>query len=354
MKRYKVVVCGTGFGKYYIKGILKLKQLFKLVGIVSTGSKKSLEVAEECKVPLITDINCITPETVDIACVVIKSTILGGNGTEIALRLLEKGIHVIQEQPIHFRDYQSCLLASKKTGCKYQLNTFYPNLYAINKFINISNKMKEIIPITYIIAESSIQVLFPLLDILNKIFEGLSPYKLERLNGELKQRFRILVGNIKSVPITLLIDNQMNVDTPESNMALFHRITLGTTKGKLTLTDTHGTVLWTPIIHEELRERSQKKKSFLESIKVQEEAISKDISTLGEIFDKQWPEAMERGLTDFYNSLINHQYITVEDQRLLTLCQIWQEIGNMLGPYEEVEKTLDKPVSLKEMGIGLL
>ena len=49
----------------------------------------------------------------------------------------------------------------------------------------------------------------------------------------------------------------MDVAAPESNLVMFHRITLGTPKGTLMLTDTHGGVLWTPVFHEEFEETGQ-------------------------------------------------------------------------------------------------
>lgn len=240
MRKLRVIVCGVGFGRYYIEAILRLPDLFELVGILSRGSKNSIKLAEKYGVPLMTDIEEISKENVDAVCVVVKSSIVGGNGTDIVMQLLEKGIHVIQEQPIHSEEYKKCLIIAKKNHCKYQLNTFYPYLDSVRKFISIAIRLRKAMPITYIIAESSVQVLFPLLDILNQILGGVQPYKLEKLQGENVQRFSIFNWLIKKCPVTLIVDNQMDVAAPESNLVMFHRITLGTPKGTLMLTDTHG------------------------------------------------------------------------------------------------------------------
>lgn len=192
MRKLRVIVCGVGFGRYYIEAILRLPDLFELVGILSRGSKNSIKLAEKYGVPLMTDIEEISKENVDAVCVVVKSSIVGGNGTDIVMQLLEKGIHVIQEQPIHSEEYKKCLIIAKKNHCKYQLNTFYPYLDSVRKFISIAIRLRKAMPITYIIAESSVQVLFPLLDILNQILGGVQPYKLEKLQGEpLKKEIKL-------------------------------------------------------------------------------------------------------------------------------------------------------------------
>lgn len=346
MKKLKVIVCGTVFGRYYIEGIMRLPELFELVGIVSTGSKSSDEMASKYKVPLITDIETISKEQVDVVCVVVKSSIVGGKGTEIALKFLEKGIHVLQEQPIHSDDYRRCLIAAKKARCKYQLNTFYPHLFAVKKFIETSHTFLKVMPITYIRAESSVQVLFPMLAILNHILNGLNPYRIERLNGMLKQRFAILNGEIKNIPITLTIDNQMDVIAPESNLTMFHRITIGTPRGTLMLTDTHGTVIWTPILNENLKNAIPGREDFLADLPAQEDLITEGIGRLGDIIWDKWPMCIATVLTALYKDLENEKYLTAENQQMLTLCQMWNEIGNLLGPYEKVETPLERPSSL--------
>ena len=52
MRKLRVIVCGVGFGRYYIEAILRLPDLFELVGILSRGSKNSIKLAEKYGVPL--------------------------------------------------------------------------------------------------------------------------------------------------------------------------------------------------------------------------------------------------------------------------------------------------------------
>lgn len=346
MKKLRVIVCGVVFGKYYIEGISRLSEQFELVGIVSTGSKRSCDIAEKYNVPLLTDVDSITKEQVDLACVVVKSSIVGGKGTELAVKFLEKGIHVIQEQPIYAEDYKKCLVVAKKAGCKYQLNTFYPNLHAVRKFLDVSSELQKNMPITYIKAESSVQVLFPMLAILNELLGGLSPYGIERLSGERTQRFAILNGEIKKVPLTFIIDNQMDVTAPESNLTMFHRLTIGTPKGTLMLTDTHGTVIWTPVFHEDLKTAIPGDVDSVADIPAQEDLFPDGVGKLGDIVWDKWPVCMMKSLTKMYKEIEEKKFITMENQKALTICQMWNEIGNLLGTYEQVDVPLERPDSL--------
>ena len=86
MKQYRVLVCGTNFGKFYLSALLKDNHGFCLVGILAKGSKRSKTIAGELGVKLYTSVEEV-PETIDIACVVVKSTILGGRGTSLSMEL---------------------------------------------------------------------------------------------------------------------------------------------------------------------------------------------------------------------------------------------------------------------------
>lgn len=65
-KPLKVLVCGTNFGRVYLKGLERCGDKFKIAGIFSHGSTQSKQEAEKYGVPLITDLNevsnpCVEP-----------------------------------------------------------------------------------------------------------------------------------------------------------------------------------------------------------------------------------------------------------------------------------------------------
>lgn len=90
-----------------------------------------------------TDIDDITKENVDVVCVVIKSTVVNGEGSTIVHSLLEKGINVIQEHPIDIDDYIMGIKIAQKNCCMYRLNTFYPQLSNVKQFIFLAGKLRK-------------------------------------------------------------------------------------------------------------------------------------------------------------------------------------------------------------------
>lgn len=341
----RIMVCGIGFGKYYIRAVLNAKAKFELVGIISKGSKKSKMVAEKLGIPLYDDVNKVDKSMTDIVAVVVKSGVVGGVGTEIAVSLLEKGIHVIQEQPLHVNDYKRCFKAAKKNHCVYMMNMFYPNLEAERQFIQQFKKIKTITDVTYVKAETSVQVLFPLLATLSELLEGIMPNQFEVLKGELSQRFKVINGSIKDVPLTLLVDNQMDLNEPESNMSMFHRIEIGTKIGTLLLTDSHGTVLWIPVLHEELKKIDKTTNIEIENIEAQTELVDGKIGTLGDIMKEKWPKSIQRSLECLYER-IEKSDDEGDAQQILAICNAWSEIGNLLGAYDKVSVRLELPKNI--------
>lgn len=103
MKRLKVLICGSTFAQFYMLALEMSSDIFEFCGILAEGSARSVKCAEKYNIPFYSDIDEL-PQDIDIACVVVRSGVLGGNGTELSCRLLERGINVIQEQPLHKKE----------------------------------------------------------------------------------------------------------------------------------------------------------------------------------------------------------------------------------------------------------
>ncbi|GAB0169890.1 Gfo/Idh/MocA family oxidoreductase [Lysinibacillus sp. CTST325] len=353
MMPLRVVVCGTKFGAYYLQAILNLPSLYKLVGILSKGSKQSQELANTLNVPLYTTVEDITNEQVDVACVVVKSTIVGGEGTNIAQAFLEKGIHVIQEHPVHEDDYVKLIKSAKVGNCKYHLNSFYPNVDAVHSFIQTAKTLREVSDIIYLEAACSIQVLFPMLDIIGQALGNLQSCIFEPVNDPTEHNpFYMLSGQIRDTPVTLRIFNQMDLANPESNIYLLHRVTLGTNRGTLYLPDTHGSVHWMPCMSSSLNESPILNKridnKFL-SYPVEEIVFTAQNNSFEDHYKKVWPKSVERSLLTFYEDIWNRSYFNQTTQYYLTACKLWNDIGRKIGPSHKVYIREREPLRMKDI-----
>ncbi len=336
----RLLVCGTNFGRVYLKGIEKSNQ-FSIAGILSKGSEQSKQVAKEYGVPLYTDIKEIDKTMFDAACVVVRSTVVGGKGSNIANQLLNKGISVLQEHPVHYNDLVKSLKIARENNCRYQINSFYPHVSSVHKFIKCGKKILDKSTPLYIDASCSIQVLFPMIDILGKLLNGFRPWKLHAVEkGMESSPFSMVVGEIKGIPVTLKVQNQIDPKDPDNNGMLLHRIVLGTSEGSLILNDSNGDVLWNPqmyVPHNEDGVLDMYGDNKYISLPVTELISNACDMTYKNVYEDIWPLGIQRALSNFEKLIKDKKAQTMQMQYQLTACQLWKEISDMIGKPQLVE-----------------
>lgn len=101
MKRLKVIVVGAKFGEVYLQVLLRRKDLVDVVGILGKGGQHSLECSTKYNIPLYTSVSEL-PSGIDLACVIVRAGVMGGEGIQLSKELLQKGISVLHEQPIEY------------------------------------------------------------------------------------------------------------------------------------------------------------------------------------------------------------------------------------------------------------
>ncbi|GIJ38416.1 Gfo/Idh/MocA family oxidoreductase [Micromonospora andamanensis] len=242
----RVVVCGTRFGQVYLSAIARAPERFELVGILARGSTRSVALAKEYGVPLYSTVAEL-PDDVDAACVVVSTAVGGGPGVELATALLGRGIHVLQEHPVHPAELADCLRAARRAGTQYVVNTFYPHVEPVRQFISAARTLVRLRRPVFVDAVCAVQVCFDLLDILAEIFDGLRPWSLSAVGNRSGRPLTSVDGQVSGVPLTLRVENRMQAGD-DSTSLLLHRITVGTDAGNLLLANTHGPVLWSPVL----------------------------------------------------------------------------------------------------------
>lgn len=350
----RVIVCGTTFGKIHLSGIKELQGEFELAGILARGSRQSEKCAREYNVPLYTNVNEIKKDNVDVACVVVRSSVAGGEGTNLANDLLMKGIHVMQEYPVHHDDLVKCLRSARKSECYYRLNSFYPDLETVRNFITTAQQALRQSEAIYIDAACSIQVLFPLVDILGQSLGGFRPWAfLPGVNSSSMGMgpFSSLHGRIKGVPIHLQVQNQIDPFDPDNHAHLLHRIVIGTNNGRLMMTDSHGLVLWSPFMYVK-RGEEHILANDVSDFPATELVTPFNHQSFKTIFSGLWPESIQTSLRRFRKTILSKEDDQHVSQYYLTACQVWQDIGQKLGTAQLVKSHQPKPLSLKELQRG--
>jgi thiazolinyl imide reductase len=349
--RPRVVVCGTGFGRVYLSALRRPGMPFELAGILARGGARSRACAAAHGVPLWTDPDALPPGT-DIACVVVSAGLNGGQGTELALRLMARGIHVLQEHPLHHDELTACLREAHRRRVVYHLSSHYVHVEAVRRFTGAAQRLAARQPPLFVDAMSSFLVLFPLFDILGQALGSVRPWSLaadEPAGGV----FRGVRGTLAGVPLTLRVQNQLHPGDRDNHSHVLHRVTLGAEGGNLLLASTHGPVVWCPRPHMPADYRS--------GVRIEASAAGEldlpSASCLGpaeapsyrRVVSDEWPAAASRALLDLRSAILRGDDPRQRGQYHLALCRLTAEVTARLGPPELLTSAEPRIVPASEL-----
>ncbi len=354
-----VVVAGTAFGRIYLDAVRSAPESFELVGILASGSAYSAECARRHGVPLYT-----SPEdvpAVDIACVVVRSGTLGGRGSELTRTFLRRGIHVLQEHPVHAEEIADCLRAARAGGAAYSVNTLYPHLRPVRRFLAAARALRERQQIAYIDAACNSQVAYPLLDLLGRITGGfrpwafgeLQPFPFADLNSA--QPFQSLHAVVGGVPVTLRVQNQVDPDDADNHSFLLHRISLGCEGGVLSLADTHGPVLWNPRLHagRDATGRLVMAGPGTERLGVRTTVPlgDEEPGTYHDVFADLWPDAVAESLRELCRDIDEPSRRAATGQWALGVSTLWRDLTATIGIPELISPGVPAQIPLDVLSV---
>jgi pyochelin biosynthesis protein PchG len=345
-RRLKVVVAGTGFGRVYLSAFRTPYIDFELAGILARGSELSRACARHYDVPLWTDSGEL-PRDVDIACVVVGTAVNGGTGQVLAEQLLERRIHVLQEHPLHHDELVKCLRKAQQYGVVYRLNTHYVHIEPVRRFIDSARNLRRQQQPLFIDAVGAVQTTYSLFDIIGKALGELRPWtfgtpsKLPKEASALARHappFRSLDGVIGGIPLSLRIQNQLELNERDNHTHLFHRITIGSEGGTITLVNTHGPVIWSPKPHLPVDSQSKVLLAASDAPHLDFPSAtaigSADAPAYREILATIWPEGVLRALGEMREAIEGKGVGSQVAQYSLTLARVWRDAMAQAGPVE--------------------
>ncbi|MEU9636772.1 Gfo/Idh/MocA family oxidoreductase [Streptomyces tendae] len=350
---FRVLVCGTNFGRFYAEAAHR-RPGYAPAGILSRGSAASRAYAERLGVPHYTHTDDL-PADIDAACVAVSSAISGGGGTELARALMDRGIHVLQEHPVHLTELTENLTHARRRGVQYRLNTHYPHVSPVRGFIDAARRLVAQQRPLFVDAATPIHLMHPLVDILGRAMGTLRPWRfadpapLPAAIGP--QPFRSLHGMLAGVPLTLRVHHQLDPSDRDNHALHWHRISLGTEGGVLTLADTHGPVLWSPRLHVG---RDTDRRFVLDGpgtgrLGLGTTAVVGTTGTFRTVFTDLWPEAVGSALDGLREAVEQGGDALRTGQYDLTVCRIWSDLAARLGPPEIVRPATPRPLALSDV-----
>ncbi|MFD0375939.1 Gfo/Idh/MocA family oxidoreductase [Streptomyces sp. NPDC127112] len=321
-----VVVCGTRFGQVYLSALRRAPERYRLAGIVARGGARSAALAEEYGVPLYSSADRL-PADVDVACVVVSSGVGGGQGAVLARQLMERGVHVLQEHPVHPAELADCLRTARATGTQYLLNTFYPHVEPVRRFVAAARRLVELRTPVFVDAMCAVQVSFDLLDILGEVFGGVRPWSLTPPAPAGGRPLTAVDAVVAGVPLTLRVENRMEPGDDSTSLFL-HRITIGTDAGNLTLVNTHGPVVWSPVPGTAPDAVGR----FVPGPGTSAEVLGPaGAPSWKEVLEEVWPDGVLHALDELAGRIAQGADPLSAAQRHLTVAQAWQELTAALG-----------------------
>ncbi|MES0837477.1 Gfo/Idh/MocA family oxidoreductase [Nocardiopsis tropica] len=354
----RTVVCGTNFGRLYIDAVRRHPG-FTLAGLLSTGSSHSRELAERHGVPCYTSPDEL-PADVDAAVVAVPAAVMGGQGSELARTLLARGVHVLQEHPLHPDELSESLRTARKAGRQFQVNTHYPHVAPVREFIEAARRLRRLQRVLFVDAAAPVHVLAPLIDILARALGGTRPWRLgdpvppaedvvAAAKGEAP--LSLLHGAIAGAPLTLRVHNQIHPGDRDNHSLFWHRVAVGTEGGVLTLADTHGPVLWHPRIHSP-RDPGHRlvftPGTGAESLRLPASAVLGQAGPpprISDIFSELWPEAIGEALDGFAAAVAEGGDPLRSAQQDLAVFALWRELMERLGPPELIRPPAPEPLA---------
>jgi len=332
-RKIRTLVCGSRFGQFYLEAIETMPHRFELVGLLAKGSDRSRHCAERHGIALYTDVSQL-PADIDLACVVLRSEVVGGSGTDLSLKLLDRGIHVIQEHPVHHKDVAACLRRARQNGVCYAVGDLYVHLPAVRRFIAAARALLQQQEALYLDAACATQVSYPLMHILLEALPSIRPWKISHVIRD-EGPFQLLVGQLGHMPITVRAHNEVDPNDPDHYLHLLHSVTIGTAAGRLSLVDTHGPVVWHPRLHvPDVADIAGELAAAHAAEDSSHYLGSAATATYSSILRRQWPQAIGRDLLamgELMQGMQGQGSADTRAQQELLCARQWQEWTHALG-----------------------
>ncbi|MFJ5483608.1 Gfo/Idh/MocA family oxidoreductase [Pectobacterium actinidiae] len=263
-KNRRVLIVGAKFGEVYLNAFVQARAGLELAGLLARGSRRAQQLAHDFGIPLYTSLEQV-PGDIDIACVVVRSTVAQGEGSQLSAGLLNRDIHVLQEHPLHPDDVVKLQALARERGLTYWINSFYPHIPAGRCWIEQASHIRSLLggqtPCSAQLTTSR-QLLYSTLDLLLQacgVWDA-SEVRTEVLDGADDWFVPLRLVLPGGCHAGLRLQTYLDSSNPDMFSLVMHQASLVWPSGYLTLEASYGPVLWTGVFHDPehaSRERTQ-------------------------------------------------------------------------------------------------
>ena len=318
----KTLVAGSRFGQFYAAGVAAAGHL-QLVGVLGQGSGRSQALARHLQVPSFTTLEQVPADT-RLACVAVGGAARGEQGPALALALMQRGLDVLIEHPLLPAELEQLLRSAASLQRRCLLNSFYPQLPWVARFIELGQQLHRQQGIRHIEASCAVQVSFATLDVLAALLQAVGPWSLDNLAPGLSA-WRELSLVMAEVPVSLRVLNELAA-ADDGRMQMLQRISLATDSGTLQLVSPHGPLLWLPAVRAP-QEDAHGLFALAEPGLPCVEVLMDAASDWGQVYRQVWPQAAAASL----QPLLDGVGLASRQQRSLEVVALWQQLTAAIG-----------------------
>lgn len=331
----KTLVVGSRFGQFYAAGVAAAEQL-ELVGVLGQGSRRSQALARYLEVPSLQALEQVPADT-RLACVAVGGAARGEQGPALAQALMERGIDVLIEHPLLPQELHELLRTANRLQRRCLLNSFYPQLPCVARFIALARQLHRQQGIRHVDAQCAVQVSYATLDVLAALLEAVGPWSLDCVAPALSA-WRDISLVMAQVPVSLRVLNELAAND-DGRMQMLLRISIATDSGTLLLASPHGPLLWLPAVRAPVEDADGVFDLFgpLASEPLPcAEVLEAAASDWAQVYRKVWPTAAANAL----QPLITGVGLARLQQRSVEVVGLWQQVTAALGFPQQPPVTL--------------
>lgn len=360
MDKKKIIVCGTKFGHTYLSALKDQNERVSLVGILANGSNRSIAYAKELGIPLYTEVSQL-PSDIDAACVVIKSGMFGGSGTKISVELMRRGIHVLQEHPVHDTEIKRCAKVAQENGVIYHVNSHFCHVGAIQHFTSLAREAFAKNPPLFI--EITTSLLYSAIDILGHIIDlddakfspAFAPNEsMDNRLGELGFPYQAVRGVIGNTAVIIHQQSFEDAKDTDNNFLILHRMTAGNLEGNLMLASTHGPIISSQGYYIPLYEKGTESKPLADLCHVADGYDDPSVVTIGSdsapswktIVTDIWPCAIRCAVDEFITDIESGSLNKYQDTKYkILVSKTWYEALKNIGLPRQIQNFSDREIA---------
>lgn len=338
-KKRKVILCGASFGQFYMEALHRLFEHFEVLGLYARESERNINCAKIYGVKLYTELQDV-PEEVELAIVVMRSGVLGGMGDDVVKYFLAKGVHVIQEFPIHPEDVEQHYKLARKNNVNYYIGDFYLKLPQVKKFIEVAKLLNMLTPILHIKMGMATQLSFPGVMMLREVLDN-KHIELKCVTNN-ETMFQVMVGHAGKISLTVEVQSEVDLLDPDSSMCMFQALTLIYETGRLVLDDPFGPIYWYPRVRTStsIYANGEAGRSVVVSngMQVAMQLGDYEVVDYTNIQSQLWIDAIQKDLMDMLSGIEDRKLYMKKAQKDIAGTKQWNEVNKSVGFPKKVKR----------------